>query len=205
LIGKKVSDTQSGLRGVGRELIPTLISLNGERYEYEINQLILTKSIGVEILEVGIETVYIQNNKSSHFNPLLDSMRIYFLLFRFLLSAILTSIFDLIIFVAIYNVSSSLPASIVIARLCASFLNFALNKKIVFHNTSKTTHVLTLYYLNVLVSGCLAYILIDMFSTSLNLAVVPSKIIVEAMLFIVNFVIQRDFIFKNKRLDAYSD
>lgn len=205
LIGKKISDTQSGLRGIGRRLIPALIGLKGERYEYEINQLILTKNMGIDIREVEIETIYIQDNKSSHFNPLIDSMRIYFLLFRFLLSGIFASVVDLIIFVAIYSASSSLLTSMVVARLCSSVINFALNKNIVFHNTSKITNVILLYYLNVVVSGGLAYILIDMANSALDFAVVPAKVIIEALLFLLNFVIQREFIFINKRSEVYPD
>jgi hypothetical protein len=37
LTGARLADTQSGLRGIPRELIPRLLSLDGDRYEYEMN------------------------------------------------------------------------------------------------------------------------------------------------------------------------
>lgn len=39
--GEKVSDTQTGLRAFGPELIPELLSVEGERYEYEMNMLMV--------------------------------------------------------------------------------------------------------------------------------------------------------------------
>jgi glycosyltransferase involved in cell wall biosynthesis len=83
LLGKYLSDTQTGLRGIPASLIPQLVHLEGERYEFEMNMLIATKIENIPVLEEKISTVYIENNKSSHFNPLLDSMRIYALLLRF--------------------------------------------------------------------------------------------------------------------------
>lgn len=82
--GKKVYDTQTGLRAFSFDRISEMIALEGDRYEYEINQLLYccTKSTGV--YEVPIETVYIDDNKSSHFNTIRDSAKIYKVIFRYL-------------------------------------------------------------------------------------------------------------------------
>ncbi len=82
--GKKVYDTQTGLRAFSVSRIPEMLALTGDRYEYEIHQLLhcCTKSTGV--YEVPIETVYIDDNSSSHFNALHDSIKIYKVIFRFL-------------------------------------------------------------------------------------------------------------------------
>ncbi len=82
--GKKVYDTQTGLRAFSANRIPEMLVLTGDRYEYEIHQLLhcCTKSTGV--YEVPIETVYIDDNSSSHFNALHDSIKIYKVIFRFL-------------------------------------------------------------------------------------------------------------------------
>lgn len=92
LVGKYLSDTQSGLRGIPVSFMPMLICLDGEGYEFEMNMLIAAKTRGVSIIEERISTIYIDNNRSSHFNPLLDSMKIYSLLLRFFFSSILASI-----------------------------------------------------------------------------------------------------------------
>lgn len=82
--GKRVYDTQTGLRAFAASRIPEMLELDGDRYEYEIHQLLhcCTKSTGV--YEVEIETVYLNDNSSSHFHVLRDSAKIYKVLFKFL-------------------------------------------------------------------------------------------------------------------------
>lgn len=75
LSGKKISDTQTGLRGF--EISPFYSEIAGERYEYEMNVLLTAAEEGIQIYEVPIETVYENNNEGSHFRPIHDSIRIY--------------------------------------------------------------------------------------------------------------------------------
>ncbi|MFA5161741.1 MAG: hypothetical protein WC421_05805 [Elusimicrobiales bacterium] len=77
LAGVKVSDTQTGLRGIPADEIPGLLRLGGERYEFETAMLFSLKCRGVRFVEENIATVYADNNNSSHFNPLKDSMKVY--------------------------------------------------------------------------------------------------------------------------------
>jgi len=72
MVGKKISDTQSGLRCFARVRIPQLLRLPGEQYEYEMNMLIATKTASIPVREEAISTVYIEENRSSHFNSLFD-------------------------------------------------------------------------------------------------------------------------------------
>lgn len=75
LSGKKISDTQTGLRGF--EISEFYADIAGERYEYEMNVLLTAAEEGVPIYEIPIETVYENNNEGSHFRPIRDSVRIY--------------------------------------------------------------------------------------------------------------------------------
>ena len=78
MFGVYIKDTQTGLRGVPNRLIDTVLNIDGERYEYEINMLIDIVKMKEEIKEVEIETVYDNNEKRySYFNPFKDSYRIY--------------------------------------------------------------------------------------------------------------------------------
>jgi len=88
--GVRLADTQSGLRCFSRALVPRLLALPGERYEYEMNVLAACPSLSVPLREVEIESVYLEGNRSSHFNPVLDSVRIYALLLRLALSDLRT-------------------------------------------------------------------------------------------------------------------
>jgi glycosyltransferase involved in cell wall biosynthesis len=87
--GVRLADTQTGLRGFPRALLPELLALEGERYEYEMTVLAHVCRLGNVPLEVPIETVYLEGNRSSHFDPILDSFRVYRVLLRFHVFAIL--------------------------------------------------------------------------------------------------------------------
>jgi len=83
IAGIKLADTQTGLRGLPRFLLPGLMALQGERYEYEMRVLAHACRLVDKPLEIPIETVYVDGNRSSHFDPVWDSLRIYATLARF--------------------------------------------------------------------------------------------------------------------------
>jgi len=82
--GVKLHDTQTGLRGFDRNGMQVFKDLAGDRYEYEMNVLLTAAFGGIPITESFIKTIYIEENKSSHFNPLKDSCRIYKCIFKYL-------------------------------------------------------------------------------------------------------------------------
>ncbi len=73
----RLTDTQTGLRGIPVDVLGGLNSLSGERYSYELEMLLWFSHKRLTIEEVPITTVYEQGNKSSHFRPLQDSIQIY--------------------------------------------------------------------------------------------------------------------------------
>jgi len=199
LVGKYLSDTQSGLRGIPVSFVPLLIRMDGEGYEYEMNMLIATKTQGVSIIEEQISTIYIDNNRSSHFNPLLDSMKIYFLLLRFSFSSILASLFDFIIFSLSYKLTSNVLLSIFIGRYTIGpFINYSINRNTVFHHKGRIGKTLIRYYLFATIMGICAAFLIRVATYKLSISVIAAKILVETFLFIVSFTIQRDYIFAQR-------
>lgn len=77
LSGVTVQDTQTGLRGIPKNMIPRMLSIPGERYEYEMRMLYDCKFHPLKPVQVEISTIYIEGNKSSHFRPIHDSLRIW--------------------------------------------------------------------------------------------------------------------------------
>jgi glycosyltransferase involved in cell wall biosynthesis len=75
--GAMLLDTQTGLRGFPAPLVPELLAVNGERYEYETAVLIAYCRAGRVPVEIPIRTLYTENNRSSHFRPIADSLQIY--------------------------------------------------------------------------------------------------------------------------------
>jgi glycosyltransferase involved in cell wall biosynthesis len=85
--GVRLADTQSGLRCFSRAVAAQLLTLAGERYEYEMNVLAACPRLKVPLREVPVAAVYLDGNSSSHFNPVVDSVKIYALLLRTSLAA----------------------------------------------------------------------------------------------------------------------
>ena len=83
LVGKKINDTQTGLRAIPTQMLERFLDLSGDRYDYELNMLIATRKFSIEIEEIIIKTIYIEGNQASHFRPLIDSIRIYRYLFLY--------------------------------------------------------------------------------------------------------------------------
>lgn len=71
-----VGDDQCGLRGFPINLLFNLVSLQGDHYEYEMNVVCTLQIKKIKIEELPIETIYLDDNKSSHFRPNLDTFRI---------------------------------------------------------------------------------------------------------------------------------
>ncbi len=85
--GKEVSDTQTGLRAFDTELLQALMSVKGERYEYEMNMLLECADRNIPIKEMKIETIYHdEDNSCSHFRTVRDSFRIYREIMKFICS-----------------------------------------------------------------------------------------------------------------------
>jgi glycosyltransferase involved in cell wall biosynthesis len=191
-----IRDTQTGLRGIPTTLIPELLAVQGERYEFEIGVLLKTKERRVPITEHLIETVYIDDNRGSHFNPVLDSMRIYFVLLRFASSSMLTSLVDFVVFSIFYSATAALGWSLIAGRLVASVVQFTVNRIVVFHSEASVLPALARYYLLVVVLGTTAYFLIDLGRARFGGHVVVLKALVETALFFTSYGLQSAFVFR---------
>jgi len=86
LCGIKISDTQTGLRAIPAKYLKAFCGIEGERFEYETNMLLQMKRMGIAFSEQQIETVYDQEDYSSHYNAFKDSARIGKIILKFLLS-----------------------------------------------------------------------------------------------------------------------
>lgn len=193
--GGKLTDTQTGLRGIPFSFLKELLKISNNGYEYEMKMLMLATR-RLRIVEIPIETVYLDNNSSSHFNPLIDSFLIYFTLFRFSLSSILTSFIDFIIFSLIFFISNSLVSAIAVARLIAGIFNFSVNKYVVFKTQGKFLKELVKYILLVIFLGTWSYYGVKILVTA-GANVYFSKILIESIIFLSSFFLQRFFIFEH--------
>jgi glycosyltransferase involved in cell wall biosynthesis len=192
--GAKLGDTQTGLRAFPRNLLPELLLLDGERYEYEMTVLAHLCRSGRRPLEVPIETVYLDGNKSSHFDPVRDSMRIYFVLLRFFVSSLVASAIDFAGFSITFALTHNVLTGIIVGRL-SSLANFALNKRFVFHSGVPLSRALLRYYLLVLGVAAVSYGSIRGLTGYLGWNVFVTKLVVDTLLSLASFSIQRTLVF----------
>lgn len=81
LTNRYLSDNQSGLRGFHISNLNWMIQVERDKYDYEMNVLYYAAKMGIKVTTLPIDAIYIENNASSHFNPILDTVRIYRSLF----------------------------------------------------------------------------------------------------------------------------
>ena len=200
-----IHDTQSGLRAFAYSMLPFLLSVQGERYEYEMNMLIECTRKGIHVEEIQIQTIYYAGNKGSHFNALKDSFRIYKEIFKFCSSSFVSFLIDYAIFsllVAIWgNVDPYVVIATVIARVVSASVNFTINRKIVFNEREKGPLLQSILKYAALALIILAANsgLIHLLTQVLGWNPYLSKILVEIVLFVTNWLIQRNLVYYKKK------
>ena len=196
--GQKISDTQTGLRAIPRGLAERLLSVPASGYEFELEMLIAARQLGVPVVEEPIRTIYREGNPTSHFQPLRDSMKIYFVLLRFSFLSMLTAVLDNLLFYTLFRATGVMAGSLFGARAVCLAFNYTIVRRAVFLSREQHRVALPRYLLLAAANICLSYTLISFFTRVMAVSVMPAKISVETFLFIANFALQRDFVFTRR-------
>lgn len=196
--GLSLTDTQTGLRGIPSSCFKELLGLRTNGYDFELDMLLLVNGKRMSIIEMPIATVYLDDNSSSHFNPIFDSLKIYLVFLRFNVSSIVTVAIDYTVFLTAFTFGSSILTGQVVARMFAGTANYYMNYKYVFKSERDHRYSIAVYVLSVIVFTGLSYALITFFVYSLGFGVIQSKIISELVLYFAGFAIQREFIFSSR-------
>lgn len=216
--GLRLSDTQTGLRAIPKKLLPLMLTVPGDRFEYETNMLHEMQAHGIGLAEVKIDTVYIEENKTSHFRPFRDSVRVYsrFLMFigssavSFLLDALLMFLFltlaEKLLSVHFENESTTAVAATAACKACArivsALFNFTLNRKKVFGAAGNTGRAMLRYFILaaciLLVSSGATALGKLLFGLGSTWQITLLGVVVDCVLFIASFRIQQAWVFKKE-------
>jgi putative flippase GtrA len=194
--GRRIVDTQTGLRGYSRSLLPGLQAVPGDRFEYELNVLLRAARQGHPVGQVEIATIYLEGKASSHFRPVVDSARIYGPLLLFLLSSFTAFLLDAAALLVLHALTGSLLLSVVGARVLSSAVNFLVNRRLVFTSTAPRALSSAAVRYGALVVVLLAAnygVLATL--TGLGLALLPAKLITEVLLVACSYQGQRRLVF----------
>lgn len=209
LCGLKISDTQTGLRAIPAKHLKLMTEVSGERYEYETQMLLALKKNHIPYSEVKITTVYIEENATSHFHPIRDSLKIYKVIFKFLLSSGFSALIDYGIFTLLVCLmageidrSVRLLVATVVARVISSVCNYVMNRKAVFASTASVNRSLAKYYILCICQTAASYGLVYLFTRMLGVEGFLESLIklaVDIMLFFISFQIQKRWVFREER------
>ena len=190
--------------------LPLISSADGDRFEYETNMLMLINRTGLPFHEVKISTVYIEENKSSHFRIFRDSIRIYSLIIKYVFSSCAAALADAGVFwivkqfgiLSMLSIPLTFTASL-IARAVSSIINYLINAKVVFGGTANGKTLLKYYSLAVIqiaVSAVAVYCFENLFGVTLPILSTLLKIAVDTVLFFISFRIQHKWVFNDKEV-----
>lgn len=214
--GMSLSDTQTGLRAVPRRYLEELTAVAGDRYEYETNMLLALKERRIPWGEIKIRTIYLEENRGSHFHPVRDSWKIYRLIlahfFRYALSSVVSAVADTGLFGLLSALLAGALAGAALtaaatagARVLSSLLNFSLNRWVVFQSRGPLGRSLARYYALalpmllaqfLLTEGVLRAARISDRETLLRTVIYA---VVMAGLFVGSYVIQHRWVFEERK------
>ena len=209
-----LTDTQTGLRVFSRDILADLCAVPGERYEFEMNMIFELHDMGVPFKEVPIEVIYLNENESSHFNPIKDSIRIYKVFFKFIASSLGSFVVDYVLFsalvcllegrlpevnIGLFGLSISyIEVSTVIARICSGIFNYCINRMIFKTRKKDAAGSGPRYFILWLVQMLISANAVKYLTLWLGIPAMITKIIVDPILFFVSYKVQQLWVFKKK-------
>ena len=167
------------------------------------------REYNIPVLEVPIQTVYLEGNASTHFHPVRDSIRIYAIFGKFLATSLSSSVIDIVLFTVFSGILQWLHLGHVIlaatvgARVVSSIYNFLMNKGVVFRCEGKIQTTFFKYYALCIVQMLCSAGLVALFVKLLGIHATIVKIVVDTLLFLSAFGFRRNGYLKND--DIYCD
>lgn len=195
-----ISDSQTGLRVFPLNLLPRLMAISGERYEYETNMLLELAEENTKMVEVPISTIYENNNAASHFNPIRDSARIYGVILKYSMASMLSACLDYLVFAVLALCCSNVWILTFVGRAVSAMVNFTLNKRLVFQASGRVWPQIIKYLCLLLASGSISAFLVSTIHSAVPVNIVLIKLVVESVLYFFNFYVQRNFVFADVKM-----
>lgn len=194
---KRISDTQTGLRGFSYLTADRLASAEGNRYEYEMNVLLNLKNWRIPSIETTIQTIYIDDNSSSHFHPVRDSLIVFGQVLKHTAASLLCTLIDYLMYLALLQWTPlQVEWAYLLPRVITITLNYQLSRRIVFHSKPDWRTVAA-YYSLAICSMSVGTILVKLLC-GLGAQEAIIKFPVDTALFFANFFVQKYIIFKDQ-------
>ena len=192
--GWKLKDTQTGLRAFPVALLPALLEVQGDRYEYELRVLLHLAKFRHPVTQIPIETIYEAGNPTSHFHPLQDSARIWAPLLKFAASSGVATIIDYVLVLVLNALTGALFFPVIAARLVSASVNFAMNRR-VFEATGVPLRRSALRYAALAVAVVAGSYTMLAVLTGIGMPLWIAKIIADTTMYLVSYSAQSRYVF----------
>lgn len=198
-----IMDTQNGLRAIPKWLLEKLIKIPQQRYDYEMAMLKLIADQGVSIIQVPVKTIYEQEGAISSFNPWKDSVLIYRILLksfvRFIIVGILSFVIDYALYLLFYTWFVGgwrIIMAVVSARVLSGIFNYVMNRFYSFESDVRFVKSSLQYLILFLLIMSLSAFFTDALTSFGLISYQYAKIVVDSLLFLLSYTIQKKYIFK---------
>ena len=192
--GWKLKDTQTGLRAFPVALLPALLEVQGDRYEYELRVLLHLAKFRHPVTQIPIETIYEAGNPTSHFRPLQDSARIWAPLLKFAASSGVATVIDYVLVLVLNALTGALFLPVITARVVSASVNFAMNRR-VFEATGVPLRCSALRYAALAVAVIAGSYTILAVLTGIGMPLWIAKIIADTTMYLVSYSAQSRYVF----------
>ena len=192
--GWKLKDTQTGLRAFPVALLPALLEVQGDRYEYELRVLLHLAKFRHPVTQISIETIYEAGNPTSHFRPLQDSARIWPPLLKFAASSGVATVIDYVLVLVLNALTGALFLPVITARVVSASVNFAMNRR-VFEATGVPLRRSALRYAALAVAVVAGSYTMLAVLTGIGMPLWIAKIIADTTMYLVSYSAQSRYVF----------
>jgi glycosyltransferase involved in cell wall biosynthesis/SAM-dependent methyltransferase len=206
--GANIVDTQTGLRGWPRALCAESLPIAINGYDFELECLMRAhhgRNGSISVRQAPIKTIYLNNNQASHFNPIRDSMRIYFVFLRYCGASLIAAIVDSLIFSLVLRSTGDVVVSQIAGRAVALAIAFVIARNLVFHSDTSVVKGFLKYVTLVAVMGFVSYSMLSYLHRTTGMPLLACKLMAEGLLFLANFSIQRQLVFVRSKLENEGD
>lgn len=209
--GKRPSAIRAPLRALPGKLAVPAAQLKGEGDDYILNLLLILCKRDIPVREISV-------SDAPELPPIPGAIwaGLVVTVAAFLFSSLFSAVIDYTIFLIMYSVvfpaTDFVPASMellvaqVSGRIVSSTINFLLNKKLVFQPTARGRSaflkMLGKYYLLVAISLGGSSLLLYLFSHFMGVPALLAKPFVELIMYSLNYIVQRDIVFRSKKANT---
>lgn len=193
--GVTLQDTKSGLRAFQDKLIPHFLTIDGNRFDYEMNMLLSCPKENIDIYEEPIETIH-DNDIASNYNMIKDTYLIYRKMIIYTITSLIAAVVDFFVYLLVVYLTNNVTISNILARVTSTNVNYIATKSLVFKDKRNAKQSVFKYYAlaiaTLLVSTILLHIAVNIFHMNKYIF----KIVIDTILFLLNWSFANKYVFK---------